>query len=117
MAIADWPKDISTVYLGQYDRETANEIAGSPEDAGIFWWYKEPGYIADPYTGLHVKPEPLPVILRYRVVNPDAVDYGRVGVAVDTLDEEDGQQRTVWVVLELDGLPVAFHKDELMRVE
>jgi hypothetical protein len=46
MAIEDWPKDVSTVYLGQYDRETANEIAGSLEDAGIFWWYKEPGMIS-----------------------------------------------------------------------
>jgi hypothetical protein len=46
MAIEDWPKDVSTVYLGQYDRETANEIAGSLEEAGIFWWYKEPGIIS-----------------------------------------------------------------------
>jgi hypothetical protein len=46
MAIEDWPKDVSTVYLGQYDRETANDIAGSLEEAGIFWWYKEPGIIS-----------------------------------------------------------------------
>ena len=37
---------ISTVHLGQYTRETANEIAGELEQAGIVWWYKEPGYIS-----------------------------------------------------------------------
>jgi len=37
---------ISTVHLGQYTRETANEIAGELERAGIVWWYKEPGYIS-----------------------------------------------------------------------
>ena len=37
---------ISTVHLGQYTRETANEIAGELEEAGIVWWYKEPGWIA-----------------------------------------------------------------------
>jgi hypothetical protein len=39
-------KDISTVHLGQYTRETANAIAGELERAGIVWWYKEPGYIS-----------------------------------------------------------------------
>ena len=37
---------ISTVHLGQYTRETANEIAGALEDAGIVWWYKEPGWLS-----------------------------------------------------------------------
>jgi hypothetical protein len=37
---------ISTVHLGQFDRETANEIAGGLEDAGIVWWFKEPGYLS-----------------------------------------------------------------------
>jgi hypothetical protein len=39
-------KKITTVHLGQYTRETANEIAGELEKAGIVWWYKEPGYIS-----------------------------------------------------------------------
>lgn len=39
-------KSITTVHLGQYTRETANEIAGKLEAAGIVWWYKEPGYIS-----------------------------------------------------------------------
>jgi hypothetical protein len=37
---------VSTVHLGQFTRETANEIAGELEGAGIVWWYKEPGWIA-----------------------------------------------------------------------
>ena len=37
---------VSTVHLGQFTRETANEIAGELEEAGIVWWYKEPGWIA-----------------------------------------------------------------------
>jgi hypothetical protein len=41
------PSDtISTVHLGQFTRETANEIAGELERAGIVWWYKEPGWIS-----------------------------------------------------------------------
>ncbi|TMK84662.1 MAG: hypothetical protein E6G44_09600 [Actinobacteria bacterium] len=39
-------ENISTVHLGQYTRETANEIAGELERAGIVWWYKEPGYVS-----------------------------------------------------------------------
>jgi hypothetical protein len=39
-------KRISTVHLGQFTRETANEIAGELERAGIVWWYKEPGYVS-----------------------------------------------------------------------
>jgi hypothetical protein len=60
--------------------------------------------------------EPLPIIMRYRVTNPDAADYGREGVAINILDESDLQQRTVWIVLDLDGVPTAFHKDELTKV-
>ena len=37
---------MSTVHLGQYTRETANEIAGKLEEAGIHWWYKEPGWLS-----------------------------------------------------------------------
>jgi hypothetical protein len=36
----------STVHLGQFTREHANEIAGQLEDAGIGWWYKEPGFFS-----------------------------------------------------------------------
>ena len=39
-------KPVSTVHLGQFDRETANDIAGGLEEAGIVWWYKEPGYLS-----------------------------------------------------------------------
>lgn len=39
-------KDVSTVYLGQYTRETANEIARELEEAGIVWWFKEPGFFS-----------------------------------------------------------------------
>ena len=38
--------DVSTVHLGQFDRETANEIAGELEAAGIVWWFKEPGWLS-----------------------------------------------------------------------
>ena len=62
-------------------------------------------------------PEPPPVVLRFRVTNPDASDYGRVGVAVDVLDECDLWQRTLWIVLDFGtGEPVAFQRDELMRL-
>jgi hypothetical protein len=37
---------ITTVHLGHYDRETANDIAGELERAGIVWWYKEPGFLS-----------------------------------------------------------------------
>ncbi|MCA1726315.1 MAG: hypothetical protein LC722_01260 [Actinobacteria bacterium] len=36
---------VSTVYLGQFDRDTANDIAGELEKAGIVWWYKAPGWL------------------------------------------------------------------------
>lgn len=39
-------EQITTVHLGQYTREAANEIAGELEAAGIVWWYKEPGFFS-----------------------------------------------------------------------
>lgn len=36
-------KDVRTTYLGNYAWATANEIAGALEEAGIFWWCKNPG--------------------------------------------------------------------------
>jgi hypothetical protein len=44
--MAGRPEALSTVHLGQYTRETANEIAGELEQAGIVWWYKEPGWLS-----------------------------------------------------------------------
>ena len=44
--VDDGGRRISTVHLGQYTRETANEIAGELERAGIVWWYKEPGFLS-----------------------------------------------------------------------
>ena len=41
----DWSR-LSTVHLGQYDRETANAIAEELQEAAIFWWYKEPGFFS-----------------------------------------------------------------------
>jgi hypothetical protein len=40
------PDDVITTYLGQFDRVTANAIAERLEEAGIVWWYKEPGIIS-----------------------------------------------------------------------
>jgi len=40
------PDRVTTVHLGQFDRETANDIAGELEAAGIVWWFKEPGWIS-----------------------------------------------------------------------
>ncbi len=39
-------EDISTVHLGQFTHEHANDIAGELEKAGIVWWYKQPGYFS-----------------------------------------------------------------------
>jgi hypothetical protein len=43
-----YPTDPSviTVHLGQFTRDHANAIAGRLEEAGIVWWYKEPGSIS-----------------------------------------------------------------------
>lgn len=35
----------SSVYLGQFEDETAEEIAAALEEAGIGWYYKQPGGI------------------------------------------------------------------------
>jgi hypothetical protein len=40
------PDDVITTHLGQFDRVTANAIAARLEDAGIVWWYKEPGVVS-----------------------------------------------------------------------
>jgi len=40
------PPKVRTVHLGQFTREHANEIAGELEQAGIVWWYKQPGFIS-----------------------------------------------------------------------
>jgi Putative prokaryotic signal transducing protein len=37
---------ISTVYLGQFTWEHANQIAEALEKAGIAWWTKNPGTIS-----------------------------------------------------------------------
>ena len=37
---------ITTVHLGQFTHEHANEIAGELEKAEIVWWYKQPGYLS-----------------------------------------------------------------------
>jgi len=37
---------VTTVYLGQYTWDHANEIAGELESAGIVWWVKQPGYLS-----------------------------------------------------------------------
>lgn len=39
-------KHISTVHLGRFSWEAANDIAGALEDAGIVWWYKQPGFLS-----------------------------------------------------------------------
>ncbi len=39
-------ENVSTVHLGQFDRESANDIAGELEKAEIVWWFKEPGYLS-----------------------------------------------------------------------
>jgi hypothetical protein len=37
---------VSTVHLGQFSRELANEIAGELEERDIVWWYKAPGFFS-----------------------------------------------------------------------
>lgn len=39
-------KGLKTVHLGQFTDEHANDIAAGLEEAGIVWWYKQPGYFA-----------------------------------------------------------------------
>lgn len=37
---------MKTVQLGQFTHEHANSIAGRLEEAGITWWYKQPGFFS-----------------------------------------------------------------------
>ena len=37
---------VTTVYLGQFTWEHANEIAAELEAAGIAWWVKQPGFLS-----------------------------------------------------------------------
>jgi hypothetical protein len=37
---------VSTVYLGQFTHEHANQIAEALEEAGIIWWVKNPGTLS-----------------------------------------------------------------------
>jgi hypothetical protein len=46
MHTGPYDPNVTTVHLGQYTRETANEIAGELERAEIVWWYKEPGWLS-----------------------------------------------------------------------
>lgn len=73
--------------------------------------------------------EPLSITARYKVINPDAQDVGRVGVAVDVLDEWDvlgwwpallrglpRRWRCHWIVLQFpDGSRESFRRSELME--
>jgi hypothetical protein len=40
------PKPVTTVYLGRYTWEHANQIAEQLEKADIVWWYKQPGFFS-----------------------------------------------------------------------
>ncbi len=40
------PADLTTVHLGRFTRETADEIASELEARHIVWWYKEPGWLS-----------------------------------------------------------------------
>jgi hypothetical protein len=44
--MSDEIPNVSTAYLGQFSRETANLIAAELEERDIVWWYKEPGILA-----------------------------------------------------------------------
>ncbi|MFN2543766.1 MAG: hypothetical protein ABR600_04220 [Actinomycetota bacterium] len=46
MHTGPYDPDVITAHLGQFTRETANAIAGQLEEAGIVWWYKEPGWLS-----------------------------------------------------------------------
>ncbi len=37
---------VRTVHLGGYTHEHAEAIAAKLEEAGIFWWYKAPGFLS-----------------------------------------------------------------------
>lgn len=38
--------NVITTYLGSFTAGHANEIAGELEEAGISWWYKQPGFFS-----------------------------------------------------------------------
>lgn len=38
--------NVITAYLGSFTAGHANEIAGELEEAGISWWYKQPGFFS-----------------------------------------------------------------------
>jgi hypothetical protein len=81
----DDPK-ITTVHLGRYTREHANEIAEQLEKRDIVWWYKDPGYLSGLWekgVRLFVDRERLDEaksiadeILRADGIPPDAADPG-----------------------------------------
>jgi hypothetical protein len=53
--LARVPKDVRTVYLGQFTHAHANEIAAQLEDRAIVYWYKSPSVLSriwDP--GIHL---------------------------------------------------------------
>lgn len=38
--------NVTTVHLGQFTREHANQIGEELERRDIVWWYKDPGYFS-----------------------------------------------------------------------
>ena len=40
------PPDVRTEHLGQFTRRDAERIAKGLEEAGILWWWKEPGFLS-----------------------------------------------------------------------
>jgi hypothetical protein len=40
------PRDVRTVYLGQFTEAHANTIAEQLESDGVVWWAKEPGFLS-----------------------------------------------------------------------
>jgi hypothetical protein len=40
------PRDVRTVYLGEFTEDHANGIAEQLEAADVVWWAKEPGFLS-----------------------------------------------------------------------
>jgi hypothetical protein len=40
------PPEVRTEHLGQFTRRDAEKIAEGLEEAGIVWWWKEPGFLS-----------------------------------------------------------------------
>ena len=40
------PPEVRTEHLGQFTRRDAEKIAKGLEEAGIVWWWKEPGFLS-----------------------------------------------------------------------